>query len=344
MKKFICLIIAAVLLFCSVLPAAAAPKTALPLSAGIGALRGQFSSGTAPKTGGYTLDYRYYSPAGNGDTNKYPLVIFLHGIGHGEREGSQLADSDMAYWTSAELQARFTSGGAYILLPRSPENLNIFWGDTLVEPLRALIDDFIKKNPNVDTTRIAISGSSQGGAMVWKMLDAYPQYFSAAFPIASTEMPLPTTVSKASGTAFWLIASTKDPVVNYTLSTLPVWNMICNNNDNPGNCRLTSFGTVYNPDGSRSSDNHHLAGVITFDLHTINDGNFSGVTTVNGYGQTVDISAPNGLIRWISSVRSNFKGPGESKPSGLNPLAVFIDTVRNFFLEIVHIVQVILGL
>lgn len=345
MKKYIAVFLAALMLFAFMLPAGAASRKPLPTSAGIKALRDQFESGVAPGVGGYALDYEYYSPVGASDNTKYPIVIFLHGIGHGSRVGSQLADSDMAYWTSSELQSRFTQGGAFIVLPRAPENWNAFWGESLIEPLHALIDDFIKQHKNnVDTTRIAISGSSQGGAMVWMMLDAYPEYFSAAFPIASTEAPSASLVQKASGTAIWLIASSKDPVVNYSLSTMPIWNRVCSYNDHPENCRLSTLGTVYLPDGSRSSDNHHLAGVITYDLHTLRNGNYPEMTTIDGNGNTVNMTSPNGLIKWISTVHSDFTGKKESSGSGVNVFEKVLEFLRNIGLRIVRIFQVILGL
>lgn len=190
MKKVLSVILAIVLIAVSIpFYASAATKKPLSKSAGIVALRGQFESGVGPKANGYALDYKYYSPAGKVDNQKYPLVIFLHGIGHGGYVGSQLDDSDMPYWSSSELQSRFSEGGAYILLPRAPEEKIDFWGESLIEPLRVLIDDFIKNHKNVDTTRIAITGSSQGGAMVWNMLEAYPEYFATAFPLASTQTP-----------------------------------------------------------------------------------------------------------------------------------------------------------
>ena len=345
MKKILSLILVCFILLASLAVPSFATKKPLSVSAGISALRGQFSSAVAPKAGGRALDYAYYSPASANDGKKYPVVIFLHGIGHGGSVGSQLADSDMAYWTSAELQSRFTAGGAYIILPRCPENNIEFWGESFIEPLHALIDDFIAKNrANVDTTRIALTGSSQGGAMVWMMLDAYPEYFSAVFPIASTETPLPSVLKKASGTAVWLIASKLDPVVSYPLATLPLWNNVCQYNDHPENCRLSSLGTVYLPNGSRSSDNHHLAGVITYDLHTLNNGLYPEMSTEDGYGRTVDLTAPNGLIRWISTVHSDFNGNAQSGGSAVNPVKRVIEIIRNFFLEIVHLFQKLLGL
>lgn len=345
MKKILSVVLAVILLVSSIpVFASAATKKALPKSAGIEALRGQFQSGVGPKTNGYALDYEYYSPAGKADGKKYPLVIFLHGIGHGGSVGSQLADSDMPYWTSAELQSRFSDGGAYILLPRAPENKIDFWGESFIEPLRALIDDFIKNNKNVDTTRISITGSSQGGAMVWDMLDAYPEYFATAFPLASTKNPTSSILKKSSSTAIWLIASKKDPIINYELATMPAWREICKYNDHPENCRLSSLGTVYNPDGTKSSDNHHLAKVITNDLHTLGEGLYPEMTTVDGSGNTVNLASPNGLIKWISSTHSDFDGNRQSQPKDVNFFVKIIEALRNFGLEIVHIVQVILGL
>ena len=344
MKKNLSVIISILLMLTFLtLPSLASTKAALPTSAGIGALRGQFQSGKAPKTDGFALDYEYYSPVGDNDTNKYPLVIFLHGIGHGESVGSQLRDSDMPYWASSELQSRFTDGGAFILLPRAPENLNMFWGESLIDPLRALIDDFIKQHKNnIDTTRIAISGSSQGGTMVWMMLKSYPEYFATAFPLASTEAPTANNVKAAAGTAIWLFASSKDPVVSYSLSTLPTWNKILENNARPELCRLTTLGTVYNPDGSRSSDNHHIAKVITYDLKMLSGAAYPETSTQNGLGATVNTNS-DGIIKWISSVHSGFNGntTGESTANVFNRI---LEAFRNFFLQIVHLFQMMFGL
>lgn len=346
MKKFLSILLSVILVMMTVPFYANAAKTPFSTSVGIEKLRKQFVSGVAPKTNGYTLDYEYYSPVGGrNDNTKYPLVIFLHGIGHGEKKGSQLADSNMPYWSSAELQARFSDKGAFILLPRAPEDKNEFWGESFIEPLRALIDDFIEKNKdNIDTTRIAISGSSQGGAMVWMMLEAYPEYFATAFPLASTKSPTSSLIKGSSRTAIWIIASEKDPIVNYALSTLPVWNSICKYNDHPENCRLSTFGTVYNPDGTKSSDNHHLANVITYDLHTLDNGLYPNMKTVDGNGNEVNMKSPNGLIKWISSVHSDFSGNATSPATRVNIFQKIFEVFRNIILQIVHIVQLILGL
>ena len=77
MKKLLAVMLSAcILLSClCVFAGAADRKTALSTAAGIQALRNEFDSDKAPKAGGYALDYCYYSPVGDNDDTKYPLVI-----------------------------------------------------------------------------------------------------------------------------------------------------------------------------------------------------------------------------------------------------------------------------
>ena len=329
------------------LAADGAPRKALPVSAGIQALRDQFEPFQGSKADRHALDSMYYSPVGENDRTKYPLVIFLHGIGHGKKPGSQLNDSDFPYWSCSEFQARFSdAGGAFILMPRCPENKHIFWGESLIGSLRALIVEFIAANKeNIDTSRVAISGSSAGGAMVWLMLESFPGMFSCAFPLASTTTPKESSVEKAHETAIWILASKKDPAVNYNTSTLKTWNDILETNDRPEDCRLTTFMTVYKPDGTKSSDNHHLASVITYDLHTLDEGLYPEAETVDGLGNTVDLRSPNGLISWISSVKTNGKGASDVEDAPrLTFLALVKSFMRNRLFAVVHFFQAMLGL
>ncbi len=348
-KKIFCILTVAVLLVSSLCIGAhaAGRKKALPTSAGIQALRDEFDHDVAPKAGGHALDYAYYSPVGKNDNQKYPLVIFLHGIGHADYEGSQLDDSDMPYWASSELQSRFTSGGAFILLPRAPEDKLIYWSTDLLEPLRAVIDDMIAKHgDNIDTTKIFISGSSAGGEMAWNMVVAFPEYFAGAFPIASTGTVTAADVKACSDVAIWMIASTKDPAVNYSLVTTPLWNNVCKYNSNPANCRLTTLTNVTEPAGNAASDNHHMAKVITYDLHMLDGSAYPDATTVDGNGNTVSLKSPNGIISWMNSVSSDFDGTA-SEGTGNTYLTIFerfFNSIRNLGLKVVNIFQRLLGL
>ncbi|MBQ8576102.1 MAG: hypothetical protein IJ447_08675 [Clostridia bacterium] len=326
---------------------AAGRKPALRTSAGIQALRDEFDHDVAPKAGGHALDYAYYSPVGVNDNTKYPLVIFLHGIGHADYEGAQLNDSDFPYWASAELQSRFDEGGAFILLPRAPEDKLIYWGETLIESLRSVIDDVIAKHgDNIDTTKIFIGGSSAGGEMTWKMIIAFPEYFAGAFPIASTGTVSETDTLVCSDVAIWMIASKKDPIVNYTTITTPLWNNVVKHNSNPEKCRLSSFENVVEPAGASASDNHHMAKVVTYDFHMLDGSTYPNVTTKDGNGNTVSLVSPNGMIKWMNSLSSSYEGNAADGSGNVN-VSVFdsiFGVLRNFVLKLVNIVQRILGL
>lgn len=322
-------------------------KEALPTSAGIAALRNEFDGDVAPEAEGFALDYAYYSPVGEEDETKYPLVIFLHGIGHGDYVDSQLDDSDMPYWASSELQSRFTSGGAFVLLPRSPENMLVYWSSSMIEPLRSVIDDFIAKHgENIDTTKIFISGSSAGAEMAWNMISTYPEYFAGAFPIAATGTVSPSEIQACSDVAIWMFSSTNDPAVNYTLVTTPLWSNVKKYNAHPENCRLTSIENVVEPAGNSASDNHHMAKVITYDFHMLDGSAYPDAVTVDGNGETVSLESPNGIIYWMNSVSSDYDGePGVDTS---NPVMDFIEYILNIFrnlgLKVVNIFQRLLGL
>lgn len=346
-------IIAVVLTFClvfgfsAVFAGASGRKAALPVSAGIEALRNEFDSDKAPEAGGYALDYCYYSPAGENDSTKYPLVIFLHGIGHADYEGAQLADSDFPYWASSELQSRFTEGGAYILLPRAPEHKLVYWSKSLIESLRAVIDDMIAKHgDNIDTTKIFIGGSSAGAEMTWDMIISFPEYFAGAFPIAATGTVSASDVKTCSDVAIWMIASSKDPVISYIATTTPLWNNVCKYNSNPANCRITVLGSVKEPSGTGASDNHHMAKVVTYDMHMLDGSKYYDSETKDGNGNTLELTSPNGMIYWMNSVSSSYSGEtGDgSGNTGVSFLTNIFDGIRNFFLKIVNMFQRLFGL
>lgn len=320
-------------------------KAALPLSVGIEALRDQFESGKADECDGFALDYCYYSPAGENDNEKYPVVIYLHGIGHGSYVGSQLDDSTMALWASQELQSRWTdTGGAYILLPRCPEDELEYWNKSLVDPLRTLIDCFINEHSqNIDTTRIFIGGSSAGGEMTWDMAIEYPEYFAGIYPLAATGTRSIEDIKKSKDVSVWVFASTLDPIINYATNTLPQWNKICKYNSNPENCRLSSFGMVMNPDGSKGDSNHRLYTTISYDFFMVDGSVYPNVTTVNGDGDTVSIEGSQGMISWMCNTHSSFDGTASDKDTYIDSLTYMFIPVRNIILKIANMLQKMLG-
>ncbi len=296
-------------------------------------LQKQFVYGEGPETDGFSIDYRYFSPVKDGDTTKYPLVIWLHGMGDGAEEGLQVTKSDIAFWTSDEFQSRFKgSEGAFILAPRSPEEDGLYWPDSLIYPLRATIDDFIAKNKdNIDLSRIYIGGYSMGGKMTLKMAVAYPELFAAIFPICPAWTPSNDALSLIADIPVWLTSGKLDPLVNYFFSVKPLWKNIVENHNTPADCRFSSLAFVKYPSGNATSSSHHSWFAVNHDMFSSTNGDYPYMKTVDGIGNKVTLTYPDGMISWLSSYTSDYDGSvavdggnEEAHQSGEGPFAVVL--------------------
>lgn len=294
---------------------------ALSIEGGIEPLKEQFVFGEGPVAGGYSIDYRYFSPVGEDDTTKYPLVIWLHGMGDGAEEGAQVAKSNIAYWASDEFQSRFEPvGGAFVFAARSREENNIFWGNELIEPLRAAIDDFIEKNKeNIDLSRIYVGGYSMGGKMTYKMAIAYPELFAAAFPICPAWSPADEKLEKIADIPVWLTSSRRDPIVNYYLCVSPTWDRLVEISNVAEECRFSTLTKVCDEDGSATASSHHAWFAVNHDMFSDADGDYPYMTTVNGLGENVALEYPDGMISWLCSHTSDYDG---AKGEGLGNVSL----------------------
>ena len=334
MKKFISIILSFVMILCALSLPAFACSVDDTYDDCLPELQEQFVYGEGPETDGFTIDYRYFSPVEDGDTTKYPLVIWLHGMGDGAEEGLQVTKSDIAFWTSDEFQGRFKdSNGAFIFAPRSLEEQGIYWTDSLIYPLRATIDDFISKNKdNIDLSRIYIGGYSMGGKMTLKMAVAYPELFAAIFPICPAWTPSTDALDLIADIPVWLTSGKLDPLVNYFFSVKPLWNIITETNNSPADCRFSSLTFVKYPSGNATSSSHHSWFAVNHDMFSSSNGDYPYMNTVNGLGDKVTLTYPDGMISWLSSFTSDYDGAVatdcgniEAQQSGEGPFAVILD-------------------
>ena len=307
--KIISLVLSVLMLF-GVLSVSAMAAEALPLDAGHDKLCDQFIYGEGPETCGYTLDYRYFSPVGENDSTKYPLVIWLHGMGDGSSEGRQVSAQEISLWSSAEYQSRFkNAGGAFILAPRSLEENELYWDDCLIYPLRATIDDFIAQNrDNVDVSRIYIGGYSMGGKMTLKMAVAYPGFFAAAFPICPAWAPDRDAAAKLKDMPVWMTSGKTDPLVNYNRLVLPTWRNITSQSNVKESCRLSSLAITAKPNGIAHYSAHFSWLAVNNDMFSSKNGDYPFMKTVDGNGNEVTLTYPEGMISWLSSFRSDYDG------------------------------------
>lgn len=311
MKKFLSVILSFIMFVCALsIPAFACVVKEDAYDDNLEELQKKFIYGEGPETDGYTIDYRYFSPVEDGDNGKYPLVIWLHGMGDGAEEGKQAKASDIAFWTSNEFQSRFKgTNGAFIFAPRSLEEEGLFWSDSLIRPLYAAIDDFIAKNKNnIDLSRIYMGGYSMGGQMTLRMAIEYSEMFAAIFPICPFWIPSVEQCERISHIPVWMTSGVPDPLVNYFFFVRNTWNNIISTNDSPTDCRLSSLLLVKYPSGNPTSSSHHSWFAVNYDMFSSDNGNYPFMKTVNGLGEKITLTYPDGMISWLSSYTSDYTG------------------------------------
>lgn len=342
LKKIISFLLASILV-CSICSASAFAGNDIDY------LREKFVFGKGPETEGFAIDYRYYSPVKENDGTKYPLVIWLHGMGDGAYDGRQIERSDIALWASESYQSRFKeSGGAFILAPRSVEEKSLYWTNELIYPLRAAIDDFISKNAaNVDLSRIYVGGYSMGGKMTLKMAVAYPELFAAIFPICPAWVPGEDATEKIADIPVWLVSGANDPLVSYFTMVTPTWNNIISQNNKPENCRFSTLAVTAYSNGLPTSSGHHSWFAVNADMFSSKNGNYPNMKTVDGNGNKIKLAYPDGMISWLSDFESDYDGStatnagnteaktSNGSVSGLELIKVFFTNFFEYLLSLI---------
>lgn len=122
----------------------------------------------------YKLDYYIFIPEGVDLSKQPPLHVYLHGAG--ERGGHVLEKS---------LPKLITGGykpSGIVLIPQITTK-DQYKDDYVEDTLMELVNEVVKVN-NVDKNRISLSGHSEGAGGGYKLIQRYPNTFSAFIPIS----------------------------------------------------------------------------------------------------------------------------------------------------------------
>ena len=173
-----------------------------------------------------TLNYRLLSPDYN-ILRKYPLVIFLHGMGERGNDNEAQLKWGVMNFASDQMMAMHP---AFVIAPQCPPDQvwsNFKENDKTLElrllpfpskPMELviqLIHKFITTMP-VDTNRIYITGLSMGGFGTFDAIERYPHLFAAALPVCGGGDD-----SKADLIAhipIWIFHGSEDPAVSSLFS------------------------------------------------------------------------------------------------------------------------------
>ncbi len=182
----------------------------------------QFEAREFTAADGNVLHYRLLTPVDYDASQKYPLVLFLHGAGErGDDNKAQLVHGGRNF-ADAAFRKRHP---AIIVAPQCPKEST--WasfrprsgdGGSPEAPLERVFEllESLQQEFSVDATRIYGMGLSMGGYGTWDILRRKPELLAAAVPICGGGVP--ESAASYSATPIWVVHGSADNAVPVELS------------------------------------------------------------------------------------------------------------------------------
>lgn len=150
----------------------------------------------------YTLNYLLHIPNDVHKQTKWPLILFLHGMGQRGDDLQKIKKHGLP--AMLDEKEDFPS---IVISPQCPEHS--FWFAEL-NALNALLDHCLEQYP-VDPSRVYVTGLSMGGYGTWHLATAYPERFAAIAPICGGGIP--SKAERLQRIPTWVFHGAKDDVV-----------------------------------------------------------------------------------------------------------------------------------
>ena len=188
-------------------------------------LRALFEKKVFPsQDGGQTpdLNYRLFRPAAIDSSQKYPLVVFLHGAGErgGDNE-AQLVHS-VHEFARPDRQKHYP---AFVIAPQCPKDrkwVEIDWSQKsgkgsfdeaaspVIDSVMQLVETMLDSEP-IDSSRIYFTGLSMGGYGSWYASAKWADKVAAVIPVCGGGDP--AWAARYNGVAIWALHGQKDSAV-----------------------------------------------------------------------------------------------------------------------------------
>jgi len=173
---------------------------------------------------GDEIAYQLLRPRNFDPSQKYPLVLFLHGSGgRGPANIRNLTDADVP----ARLATNAVSGSheAFYLVPQCPGPFT--WADAdwirerpggrpSKQPILLDLVDHMGESEAIDSSRLYVTGLSMGGYGTFSAVAARPQFWAAAAPVCGGWQV--EDASKFVDTPLWLFHGDQDRAVSVQYS------------------------------------------------------------------------------------------------------------------------------
>lgn len=181
---------------------------------------------------GHSLPYRLFVPRHYTPDKKYPLILFLHGIGErGDDNEAQLKHAGVLRFVSDAVQAK---DPCFLVAPQCPKDdlwVPAFFGlkkikeraqeETPGGPSRAMrlvteLLDKLEKDYSIDPERRYVTGLSMGGYGSYDLCLRRPDDFAAAVPICGAADP--AAAAKIAHIPLWIFHGGSDSAVPVQLA------------------------------------------------------------------------------------------------------------------------------
>ena len=207
---------------------------------------------------GDTLNYRILQPKNFSESEKYPVVLVLHGAGErGDNNESQLVHGSDVF-LNEENRDKYP---AIVIFPQAPKE--DYWAKVEVKrdtmpyqfdfknkdtPTKSMtmvmkLMDSITSQNYVNKDKVYVGGLSMGGMGTYEILYKKPEMFAAAFAICGGANP-EIAADYAEGLNIWIFHGEKDDIVPPRLSKT----MAREINHHGGNAKLSLY-----PDDNHNS-------------------------------------------------------------------------------------------
>jgi predicted peptidase len=156
-----------------------------------------------------SLNYLLHIPkeAEDGSNEKWPTILFLHGIGESGDDPSAVLRTGLPRYVNQRMDFPFI-----VIAPQCPWNT---WWPELADPLEELLR-YCEATLAVDSQRLYLTGLSMGGYGSWYFGALWPKRFAAVAPICGGGLVFhgfPKRVDRLRNTPVWAFHGALDDAV-----------------------------------------------------------------------------------------------------------------------------------
>lgn len=156
--------------------------------------------------GGERHRYSVWTPPGYDSGRRWPCLVFLHGLGECGLDGEKPTGTGLG----PALTAHPERWPFVVVFPQKPKTEEE-WEER--EDLVLAVLDAARNRVAVDSTRIGLTGMSQGGHGVWYLGARHPGRWSHLVPVCGYGRP-PTVAPRVARLPVWAFHGLQDGLIN----------------------------------------------------------------------------------------------------------------------------------